>query len=45
MAVTDVYVEAGFSTKSHFHREFARVTGLSPSDYRRIELGPADISI
>lgn len=36
MAVTDVYVEAGFSTKSHFHREFARVTGLSPSDYRRI---------
>jgi AraC-like DNA-binding protein len=36
MAVTDVYMEAGFSTKSHFHREFARVTGLSPSDYRRI---------
>lgn len=36
MTVTDVYMEAGFSTKSHFHREFARVTGLSPSDYRRI---------
>lgn len=36
MAVTDIYMEAGFSTKSHFHREFARVTGLSPSDYRRI---------
>lgn len=36
MAVTDVYMEAGFSTKSHFHREFARVTGLSPSDYRQI---------
>ena len=36
MTVTDVYLEAGFSTKSHFHREFARVTGLSPSDYRRI---------
>lgn len=35
MPVTEVYLEAGFTTKSHFHREFARVTGQSPSNYRR----------
>jgi len=28
-------MEAGFSTKSNFNKEFLRVTGLSPSDYRK----------
>jgi AraC-like DNA-binding protein len=33
--VTQVMFEAGFQTKSNFNREFLRVTGMSPSDYRR----------
>ncbi len=35
IAVTDAMHEAGFSTKSNFNREFKRVTGHSPSDWRR----------
>lgn len=34
-AITEVYLEAGFSTKSHFHREFARVTNMTPSEFRQ----------
>jgi AraC-like DNA-binding protein len=33
--VTRVMFEAGFQTKSNFNREFLRVTGKSPSDFRR----------
>lgn len=33
--VTEIMFEAGFQTKSNFNREFLRVTGQSPSDYRR----------
>lgn len=33
--VTEILFEAGFQTKSNFNREFLRVTGQSPSDYRR----------
>ncbi|OLP53388.1 hypothetical protein BJF92_01115 [Rhizobium rhizosphaerae] len=32
--LTALMLEAGFSTKSNFNREFRRVTGLSPSQYR-----------
>jgi AraC-like DNA-binding protein len=32
--VTEIMLEAGFQTKSNFNREFKRVTGLTPSDYR-----------
>ncbi|MCZ4282524.1 AraC family transcriptional regulator [Kiloniella laminariae] len=32
--ITDVMFEAGFLTKSNFNREFKRVTGLSPKDWR-----------
>lgn len=35
LAVTSVMFECGFQTKSNFNREFARVTGMTPSDYRR----------
>jgi len=35
MAVTSVMFECGFYTKSNFNREFARVAGTTPSDYRR----------
>jgi len=34
LPVTQVMLEAGFITKSNFNREFLRLTGLSPSDYR-----------
>ncbi|OLP59239.1 hypothetical protein BJF93_04925 [Xaviernesmea oryzae] len=32
--LTALMLEAGFSTKSNFNREFRRVTGLSPSAFR-----------
>jgi AraC-like DNA-binding protein len=35
MPITSLMMEAGFSTKSNFNKEFLRVTGLSPSDYRK----------
>jgi AraC-like DNA-binding protein len=35
MPVTRILFEAGFITKSNFNREFLRVTGESPSDWRR----------
>lgn len=33
--VTTIMFDCGFQTKSNFNREFARVTGMTPSDYRR----------
>lgn len=33
--ITSIMFECGFQTKSNFNREFARVTGMTPSDYRR----------
>lgn len=35
LTVTSVMFECGFQTKSNFNREFARVTGMTPSGYRR----------
>jgi len=32
--ITDIYLSAGFQTKSNFNREFARITGKTPSVYR-----------
>lgn len=34
-AITQVYLNSGFQTKSNFHREFSRVTSMTPSAYRR----------
>lgn len=34
--VTEIMFDAGFQTKSNFNREFLRVTGQNPSDYRRL---------
>lgn len=36
LPVTEVMYQAGFATKSNFHKEFARVTGMTPSAYRSI---------
>jgi AraC-like DNA-binding protein len=35
MHITTLMLEAGFSTKSNFNKEFQRVTGVSPSEYRK----------
>ncbi|CCV14108.1 AraC-type DNA-binding domain-containing protein [Mesorhizobium sp. STM 4661] len=35
LPVTTIMFEAGFQTKSNFNREFLRLTGTSPSDFRR----------
>ncbi len=35
LPVTEVMLEAGFATKSNFHREFLRISGMNPTDYRR----------
>ncbi len=34
-AVTDAMLESGFNTKSNFNREFLRVTGVPPSQWKR----------
>ena len=34
-SVTEIMFECGFQTKSNFNTTFRRVTGLSPSDWRR----------
>lgn len=33
-SVTDAMLASGFNTKSNFNREFRRITGLTPSDWR-----------
>lgn len=34
-SITAVMFDSGFYTKSNFNREFVRITGMTPSDYRR----------
>ncbi len=33
-SITELMFEAGFQTKSNFNREFSRVTGVSPKQWR-----------
>lgn len=43
--VTMVMMDSGFGTKSNFNREFLRVTGMTPSAYRRVGQPPvADVA-
>lgn len=32
--ITQILMNAGFQTKSNFNREFQRITGLTPSQFR-----------
>ncbi|MFA0012549.1 helix-turn-helix domain-containing protein [Vibrio lentus] len=32
--ITDIFLNSGFQTKSNFNREFSRITGQTPSEYR-----------
>lgn len=36
LPITEVFLSAGFATKSHFHREFSRCTGMTPSEFRTL---------
>lgn len=38
LSVTQAIYASGFQTKSNFNREFVRVTGMTPRDWRRREL-------
>ncbi|OEF87966.1 helix-turn-helix domain-containing protein [Vibrio splendidus] len=33
-AITDIFLSSGFQTKSNFNREFSRITGQTPSEFR-----------
>lgn len=35
LPITDVMMESGFSTKSNFNREFLRISGMTPSQFRQ----------
>ncbi|OON38880.1 AraC family transcriptional regulator [Izhakiella australiensis] len=35
LPVSEVMLAAGFSTKSNFNREFLRISGMAPGEYRR----------
>lgn len=39
MTVMDVLLQAGFNSKSAFHRFFSRLVGMSPTEYRKQSLG------
>ncbi len=39
MTVMDVLLQAGFNSKSAFHRFFNRLVGMSPTEYRKQRLG------
>lgn len=43
LPITAVMFECGFQTKSNFNREFIRVTGVTPSDYRRLSASHTEI--
>ena len=34
-SITQIYLDSGFQTKSNFNREFVRITGKTPSQFRR----------
>jgi AraC-like DNA-binding protein len=36
ISITQAIYESGFQTKSNFNREFLRVTGMTPRDWRRL---------
>ena len=42
LPVTDIMMESGFLTKSNFNREFRRIAGASPTDWRRGAVSAAE---
>lgn len=43
--VTEIMLEAGFSTKSNFNREFSRISGVSPVDFRRAAASTSETDV
>jgi len=43
--ITDIMLASGFQTKSNFNREFRRVTGINPSEYRSSARRPVQSTI
>ncbi|MGF1907400.1 helix-turn-helix domain-containing protein [Aliivibrio salmonicida] len=37
-SITQIFMNSGFQTKSNFNREFLRITGMVPSEYRKSNL-------
>lgn len=42
--VTSIMLDAGFATKSNFNREFVRISGVSPTEFRRAAGNPAPVA-
>lgn len=42
--VTSIMLEAGFATKSNFNREFVRISGVSPTEFRRAVGDPVPVA-
>lgn len=38
LAMPDVCIDSGFNNLSHFNKQFRRITGLTPTDYRKLLL-------
>ncbi|MGF1910751.1 AraC family transcriptional regulator [Vibrio kasasachensis] len=34
-SITQIFMNSGFQTKSNFNREFSRIAGMTPSEYRK----------
>lgn len=43
--ITDVAMGVGFRSTSHFSTTFRRITGYSPSDYRKLHLTPVETTV
>ena len=42
--ITEVAYEAGFASLTHFNRMFRRITGQSPTDFRRKIQGACSVT-
>jgi AraC-like DNA-binding protein len=42
LPINEIYVQAGFNSKSAFHRFFNRLVGMSPSEYRKQSLAATE---
>jgi len=42
--VTSIMLDAGFATKSNFNREFVRISGVSPTEFRRAVGNPVPVA-